>query len=53
MGGLLSKIFLVDLFQGLWVTFRNQNPKHIYTWIMRTNSVPSAGPARLMLALFR
>ena len=27
----LRKIFLVDLFQGLWVTFRNQNPKYIYT----------------------
>ena len=21
----------MDLFQGLWVTFRNQNPKYIYT----------------------
>ena len=31
MGGLLKKIFLVDLLQGLWVTFRNQNPKYIYT----------------------
>src|SRR5262249_44006601 len=31
MGGLLNKILLVDLFQGLWVTFRNQNPKYIYT----------------------
>ena len=31
MGGLLNKIFLLDLFQGLWVTFRNQNPKYIYT----------------------
>ena len=31
MIGLLKKIFLVDLFQGLWVTFRNQNPKYIYT----------------------
>src|SRR5215831_17603924 len=31
MGGLLSKIFLVDLFRGLWVTFRNQSPKYIYT----------------------
>ena len=31
MGGFLRKIFLVDLFQGLWVTFRNQNPKYIYT----------------------
>ena len=31
MSGLLRKIFLVDLFQGLWVTFRNQNPKYIYT----------------------
>jgi len=28
---LLKKIFLADLFQGLWVTFRNQNPKRIYT----------------------
>jgi len=27
----LKKIFLVDLFQGLWVTFRNQPPKYIYT----------------------
>jgi len=31
MGGLLKKILLVDLLQGLWVTFRNQNPKYIYT----------------------
>ena len=31
MGGLLKKILLVDLFQALWVTFRNQNPKYIYT----------------------
>jgi len=31
MSGILKKIFLVDLFQGLWVTFRNQNPKYIYT----------------------
>src|ERR1039457_567065 len=28
---LLRTIFLVDLFQGLWVTFRNQDPKRIYT----------------------
>ena len=27
----LRTIFLVDLLQGLWVTFRNQNPKYIYT----------------------
>src|SRR5260370_42701601 len=27
----LRTIFLVDLFQGLVVTFRNQNPKYIYT----------------------
>ena len=31
MGGFLRKIFLVDLLRGLWVTFRNQNPKYIYT----------------------
>jgi len=31
MGGVLNKVFLVDLFQGLWVTFRNQNPRYIYT----------------------
>ena len=31
MGGLLNNIFLVDLFHGRWVTFRNQNPKYIYT----------------------
>ena len=31
MRKLLKTIFLVDLFQGLWVTFRNQNPKCIYT----------------------
>jgi len=31
MRKLLKTIFLVDLFQGLWVTFRNQNPKYIYT----------------------
>ena len=28
---LLKKIFLVDLAQCLWVTFRNQNPKNICT----------------------
>jgi NADH-quinone oxidoreductase subunit I len=28
---LFRKVFLVDLFQGLWVTFRNQDPKRIYT----------------------
>ena len=27
----LRTIFLVDLLQGLWVTFRNQNPKNICT----------------------
>src|SRR6476620_7242717 len=27
----LRTIFLVDLIQGLWVTFRNQHPKYIYT----------------------
>src|SRR5437764_14084851 len=31
MGKFLRSIFLVDLIQGLWVTFRNQNPKYIYT----------------------
>ena len=31
MIGLLKKIFLADLFQGLLVTFRNQNPKYICT----------------------
>jgi NADH-quinone oxidoreductase subunit I len=31
MASLLKKIFLVDLFQGLWVTFRNQKPKYICT----------------------
>jgi NADH-quinone oxidoreductase subunit I len=31
MGGFLKKILLVDLFRGLWVTFRNQNSKNIYT----------------------
>ena len=31
MRKMLRTIFLVDLFQGLWVTFRNQHPKHIYT----------------------
>ena len=31
MTSLLKKVFLIDLFQGLWVTFRNQNPKYIYT----------------------
>ena len=30
-GKLLRTIFLVDLLQGLWVTFRNQHPKNIYT----------------------
>ena len=28
---LFRKIFLVDLFQGLRVTFRNQDPRRIYT----------------------
>ena len=27
----LRTIFLVDLIQGLWVTFRNQKPKYVYT----------------------
>jgi NADH-quinone oxidoreductase subunit I len=27
----LRTIFLVDLIEGLWVTFRNQHPKNIYT----------------------
>jgi NADH-quinone oxidoreductase subunit I len=31
MPRLLKKIFLIDLLEGLWVTFRNQNPKRIYT----------------------
>jgi NADH-quinone oxidoreductase subunit I len=31
LGRLLRKIFLVDLFQGLAVTFRNQRPKNIVT----------------------
>jgi NADH-quinone oxidoreductase subunit I len=28
---LVRTVFLIDLFEGLWVTFRNQHPKHIYT----------------------
>ena len=28
---LLRKVFLVDLFEGLWVTFRNQRPRYICT----------------------
>jgi len=28
---LIRTVFLLDLIQGLWVTFRNQHPKHIYT----------------------
>src|SRR5207247_9456646 len=31
MGKLFRTVFLVDLLQGLWVTFRNQHPKYIYT----------------------
>lgn len=31
MRQLLRTIFLVDLFQGLWVTFRSQDPKKIVT----------------------
>src|SRR3984957_12514355 len=31
MGKLFRTVFLVDLLQGLWVTFRNQNPKYICT----------------------
>src|SRR5437868_15466118 len=27
----LRAVFMVDLIQGLWVTFRNQNPKYICT----------------------
>ena len=28
---LVRTVFLVDLLQGLWVTFRNQHPKNICT----------------------
>jgi NADH-quinone oxidoreductase subunit I len=31
MKGLLKKIFLVDLAKGMWLTFRYQAPKNIYT----------------------
>src|SRR5712675_77501 len=31
MGKFLRTVFLVDLLQGLWVTFRNQHPKYIVT----------------------
>lgn len=31
MKKLLRKIFLIDLVEGLWVTFRNQKPAYIYT----------------------
>ena len=31
IGRLVRTILLVDLVQGLWVTFRNQHPKNIYT----------------------
>src|SRR3982075_2103004 len=31
MGKILRTVFLVDLLQGLWVTFPNQNPKYIVT----------------------
>src|SRR5258708_21984551 len=31
IGDILRKVFLVDLIQGLGVTFRYQNPKEIYT----------------------
>ena len=27
----LRRILLLDLLEGLWVTFRAQHPKHIYT----------------------
>ena len=30
MGGFLNKVLLVDLFRGLWVTFKNRSPKYIY-----------------------
>jgi NADH-quinone oxidoreductase subunit I len=40
IGKFLRTIFLVDLIQGLWVTFRNQNPKNIYT-----EQYPAARPA--------
>jgi NADH-quinone oxidoreductase subunit I len=31
MKELLRRIFLVDLIKGMWVTFRYQHPKYIYT----------------------
>ena len=31
MNKLFRKIFLIDLLEGLWVTFRNQKPAYIYT----------------------
>jgi hypothetical protein len=31
MRELLRRVFLVDLFKGMWVTFRYQAPKNIYT----------------------
>ena len=31
MPALLKRVLLADLFEGLRVTFRNQNPKYIYT----------------------
>ena len=31
MKDLLRRIFLVDLLKGMWVTFRYQAPKNIYT----------------------
>jgi NADH-quinone oxidoreductase subunit I len=31
VGQLLRKFFLVDLLQGLWVTFRSQNPNRVIT----------------------
>jgi NADH-quinone oxidoreductase subunit I len=31
IGELLRKVFLVDLFKGLAVTFRHQNPEHLVT----------------------
>ena len=40
MQKLLKKIFLVDLLQGLWVTFRTQHPKN-----MVTEQYPQTRPA--------
>jgi len=42
LSNILRVIFLVDLFQGLWVTFRNQHPKNICTRLSAVTNISIA-----------